>query len=221
MSNRFFTSDHHFGHANILKYEAQNRVDDMGERFLDVDAMGEHLIARWNDTVGPDDEVFVLGDFSFKRAVMASHLPRLNGKKHLICGNHDPFFKSLISSNSKTAEKSAAIATQAALDLGWSSVLMSQNLHVDGVGNVLLSHFPYETIATANVPAHALRYQHLSPKRNGDEVALLHGHVHGRWKVNVEQYDQKKAIMINVGVDVWGLRPASEREIALLIKAAG
>lgn len=53
--------------------------------------MDETMIARWNDTVAPDDHVWHLGDFAYKsrRCEPANYLYRLNGKKHLIRGNHD------------------------------------------------------------------------------------------------------------------------------------
>jgi calcineurin-like phosphoesterase family protein len=49
------------------------------------------LIARWNETVGPDDEIWHLGDFvaGASRARCAEIYARLNGIKRLIRGNHD------------------------------------------------------------------------------------------------------------------------------------
>lgn len=54
--NEWFTSDHHFGHANIIRF--QNRP------WGDVDEMDSALIDRWNSVVGYDDTVYHLGDFS-------------------------------------------------------------------------------------------------------------------------------------------------------------
>ena len=78
----FFTSDHHFGHANSIVH---------GKRpFSDVEDMRQGLIANWNCTVGHKDEVYILGDFSFmKLPDTVEILKLLNGKKHLIIGNHD------------------------------------------------------------------------------------------------------------------------------------
>jgi calcineurin-like phosphoesterase family protein len=48
------------------------------------------LIESWNATVKPQDTVYILGDLFFRNAVPAEdYLQRLNGKKHLIIGNHD------------------------------------------------------------------------------------------------------------------------------------
>lgn len=83
MSKLFFTSDHHFGHKNIIKYS--NRP------FRDVEEMNETMIARWNKKVGPNDQVYYLGDFGMTkdRAMIQDILERLNGRIYLIKGNHE------------------------------------------------------------------------------------------------------------------------------------
>lgn len=82
MSNVLFISDLHFGHKNIIKYE--NRP------FASIDDMNDKLIKNWNSTVKDNDEVYILGDFSFgNQAFTLNILQKLNGKKYLIKGNHD------------------------------------------------------------------------------------------------------------------------------------
>lgn len=81
----WFTSDTHFGHANIIKY--------CKRPFESVDAMNEQLISNWNAVVGKDDHVFHLGDFAFGNpSTWKSIRERLNGKIYLIIGNHDERF---------------------------------------------------------------------------------------------------------------------------------
>lgn len=46
------------------------------------------MIKHWNDRVAPDDTVYYLGDFQMQ-ADPDKYLPRLNGTKILIAGNHD------------------------------------------------------------------------------------------------------------------------------------
>ena len=54
--------------------------------------MNEKIIQNWNDTVSPDDEVYILGDVTMKDSEQAfAVLSRLSGKKFLIKGNHDYF----------------------------------------------------------------------------------------------------------------------------------
>lgn len=78
----FFTSDTHFGHANIIRF--------CNRPFRNVEEMNEILIENWNKVVSKGDTVFHLGDFAFGgSSVWNSIIPRLNGHINLIIGNHD------------------------------------------------------------------------------------------------------------------------------------
>lgn len=80
----FVTSDHHFYHKNILKYQAGTRP------FNSVEEMNEGLIERHNEVVKPDDQVYMMGDFGFASPKRLSPiLERMNGVLHFIYGNHD------------------------------------------------------------------------------------------------------------------------------------
>jgi calcineurin-like phosphoesterase family protein len=60
--------------------------------------MNGDLIKRWNIKVGPNDDVYILGDMFFKHQdiqQVKDVLNKLNGKKHLIRGNHDKFLNSI------------------------------------------------------------------------------------------------------------------------------
>jgi calcineurin-like phosphoesterase family protein len=83
MSNLFFTSDHHFGHSNIIKF--------CDRPFNDVEEMNEVMIENWNKKIGPNDDVYHLGDFAMTkdRQLVSDILDRLNGNIHLIVGNHE------------------------------------------------------------------------------------------------------------------------------------
>ena len=81
-SKLFFTSDTHFGHANILEF--------CNRPFSNVEEMNHKLIENWNKKVPEDGIVFHLGDFAwggfpFWKAIRE----QLNGKIFLIKGNHD------------------------------------------------------------------------------------------------------------------------------------
>ena len=82
METVWFTSDHHFGHKNIIKYSKRP--------FNSVDEMDEEMIRRWNAKVGKEDRVYHLGDVGLcSPERLGQILDRLNGKIHLIKGNHE------------------------------------------------------------------------------------------------------------------------------------
>lgn len=79
----FFTSDLHFSHANILKYQPDRP-------WANVQDMNEGIISNWNSVVTPQDEVYIIGDFAFAQPVEVANIcRRLNGNKFLVKGNHD------------------------------------------------------------------------------------------------------------------------------------
>lgn len=82
MAKIFFTSDLHFGHANVIRYD--NRP------FASVEEMDRELVKRWNNKVSEEDTVYVLGDVSWYGHKKTRELiSSMNGRKVLIRGNHD------------------------------------------------------------------------------------------------------------------------------------
>lgn len=78
----WFTSDTHFGHKNVIKF--------CSRPYDSVEEMDEKLIAAWNARVKHNDTIYHLGDLSFhKAAETATIISRLNGRIHLVRGNHD------------------------------------------------------------------------------------------------------------------------------------
>lgn len=78
----YFTSDQHFGHRNIIRFCARP--------FFSAGEMDAALIRNWNKKVSNADTVYILGDLMYRNECPPeSYLSQLNGKKHLILGNHD------------------------------------------------------------------------------------------------------------------------------------
>ena len=78
----WFTSDHHFGHANIIKF--------VNRPFESVEEMDEEMIRRWNEVVQESDTVYHLGDFTLGGSeVFWSYARKLNGNINIIPGGHD------------------------------------------------------------------------------------------------------------------------------------
>jgi calcineurin-like phosphoesterase family protein len=158
-TRRFFTSDLHFGHNNIIAF-CQRPFDS-------VDEMNECLINNWNSVVTDDDEVWVLGDVCMGKLDDSLNLiNELNGTLHLISGNHDRTW----SGNKKGVE--AAVTRY--LAAGFTTISESGSGRVGG-RHVLMSHFPYE-----RDERHGARFADFHPIDQG--AWLLHGHVHELWR---------------------------------------
>jgi len=148
----FFTSDHHFYHRNIIDYCKRG--------FATVEEMHEMMIARWNETVGPNDLVYHLGDFGMGNATkLRAVFERLNGKVVLIRGNHDCI--------SKTAFKER---------VGFVEVY--DELEVDGMK---LCHLPYYGDTQEED-----RFKNKRPILDSNQW-LICGHVHDLWRFKGRQ----------------------------------
>jgi len=79
MSRVFFASDTHFGHKRIHKFRTEFESESQHQ---------EYVIERWNETVGKNDKVYLLGDSAFTMESIEA-VRRLNGTKILLRGNHD------------------------------------------------------------------------------------------------------------------------------------
>jgi len=78
----FITSDHHFGHKNILQYDSRP--------WSTIEEHDRALIERHNSIVAKDDFVLFLGDFSFHKPEKTLEIANaLHGRKILVVGNHD------------------------------------------------------------------------------------------------------------------------------------
>jgi len=114
----FFTSDTHFGHAGALALYRRP--------FASVAEMNTAMVARWNEAVAPEDEVWHLGDFAIRQkpAVIAELLAALRGRKHLVTGNNDP---------PDTTEQA-----------GWATVQPYAETVAEGV-SLVLCHYAFRT----------------------------------------------------------------------------
>ena len=114
----WFTADTHFGHAGARALYRRP--------FASVAEMDRGMVERWNATVGPEDEVWHLGDFALgmSGAASAALLDALPGRKRLILGNNDP---------PVTVELP-----------GWASVGHYAEISVEGVG-LVLCHYAFRS----------------------------------------------------------------------------
>lgn len=78
----YFISDLHIGHKNVLSFD--------GRPFASIEEHDNYIMTEWNKRVKNDDNVYILGDISWKDSIQTyNYFKKLNGKKILIKGNHD------------------------------------------------------------------------------------------------------------------------------------
>lgn len=78
----FYIADLHWGHENIMGFDSRP--------FYTIEENDTTLINNWNNVVGIDDTVYILGDIGWYNSTkMIEILKQLNGLKVLIKGNHD------------------------------------------------------------------------------------------------------------------------------------
>lgn len=181
-----FTSDLHFGHTNIITACERNLLN-CGQDFTTVEEMNEFLINKWNQKVNDDDEVYVLGDVSFRSKVaVKTYLQRLKGHKHLIIGNHDfQWMKNCP-------------------DIGeyFESVSHFDIIKVDHK-MVTLCHFPL------------LEWNGSSRANNQDTSNswLIHGHIHNTKDKTYEYIRDNLPCALNCGVDTNDFEPVTFEEL--------
>jgi len=178
----YFISDLHFGHRNILRFDCRP--------FSTIEEHDEYIINQWNDVVGVDDDVWILGDISWYSALKTVNImKRLNGKKHLCIGNHD---HKLI--------KSADVQQQFVEIVDYKEISFG-----DGTG-VVLCHYP---IPCYN--KHFYNWYHLY----GHVHATFEWTMIEDFQNQMREQHQKKSQMYNVGcmMKYMNYRPRTLEEI--------
>lgn len=134
----YFTSDTHFGDHRVLRIDRRP--------FGDMTDHDVTLIRYWNEVVGPEDDVWHLGDLMSSRAGSADQLlAMLNGRKHLIIGNND---------------SSEVVSAR-----GWSSTQHYAELTIDE-RLLILCHYPFRTwnkIGKGSINLHGHSHGRLKP----------------------------------------------------------
>jgi calcineurin-like phosphoesterase family protein len=183
----FVVSDPHFFHDKIIGY--------CQRPFCDGEEMNAEMIRRWNETVPPDADVWVLGDFTTDPQKLRKLVPKLNGRLHLVTGNHDQPHPVAMSRKGRTEDDLARLADDYRA-AGFAGVYLGAEIEIPRVGWVNVSHYPYREAGT-NDP--------LRVRFHDDGRYLLHGHIH--------QTRRRQGPMLNVSVDVQDFRPISLRDV--------
>lgn len=163
--------------------------------------MNEEIVRRWNSVVGPEDEVFHLGDVALGPwTEWDGVLSRLNGWKTLVIGNHDRVFRG--------ESEAKRIRFQTYYE-DWFDVITDEvkNFKI-GDHMVNMSHFPYDGDSHDED-----RYTEY--RLPDDGKTLIHGHTHLN---QVVSRSKAGTLQIHVGQDAFDYTPVSEEQIINLLE---
>lgn len=184
MAKMFFTSDQHFNHVAI--------IDHYRRPFKNIEEMNATIIERWNSTVGHNDIVYALGDFTWGGVAEAFEtFNLLNGHIYIVEGNHDRQWWGKTAYYSASGYKVTPVGPQ---------YIIKYRSNVFGPGKknyITINHYAMRT--WYKVHAGGLH---------------LFGHSHGRLPPLGRSFD--------VGVDLWNFYPISlgaVEEYVWLLKA--
>lgn len=140
----WFTSDTHFGHENILRF--------CSRPWGDASSMARAMIDSINERVAEDDELYILGDFSYKIGADAAAALRRGiacRRVHLVPGNHDRDWS--------RPELEGTFVVEAPI----------YTLKLEGGRKVVLCHYPMESWPSmAHGSIHLHGHIHAGPRYN-------------------------------------------------------
>lgn len=191
----FFTSDTHFFHKNILK-----GMTSWGTRpFSTPEEHNDYLIEQWNKTIPEDGVVFHLGDFCFAGIQQWENIrKRLNGKIHLVLGNHD------LHNISTNSERAQAL---------FEDITFQKIIYIDEQ-LIYLNHFPF--LCMSGVYSNYV-HNHV---HNRKPTWQLFGHVHSgpeSKSIDVARLIHLFPTQYDVGVDNNQYTPLSFNKVKEII----
>lgn len=114
----YFIGDMHVGHKNVLKFDSRP--------FKSIEEHDNFLFDNWNNLINDDDDVYILGDFSWTSpSETVKYFEQLKGNKHLIVGNHD-----------------SKLLKNAAVRKLFVEIKDRKELRLDDKTTIILDHYP-------------------------------------------------------------------------------
>lgn len=177
----WFVSDLHLNHKKLCHSYPEHF--EQTRKYATVEEMNEDLLKNWNETVGKDDVVIFLGDFTLgtPHAQLAqlflSTMDKLNGQIYCVLGNHDYELR-------RRLEK-----------IGEDSVFVKY-LMIDYQGRQYLAqHHDFDEIRENALDAfthHLFTYD--------KELVFVHGHTHSTRQIST--FNENSCIQNCVCVDI-------------------
>jgi calcineurin-like phosphoesterase family protein len=177
MSKIWMTSDLHFNHNREFIWKARG--------FTSVQEMNEEIIKRHNALVRPDDDVYILGDSSLgggDEQILATNkalIEQLNGKLHIIRGNHDT---------------DRRVAMYASCKNVVGPILYADMIHYKGY-HFYLSHFP---TLTGNLEKESLKQCTCNLFGHTHQTTNFHMDMPYMYHVGVDSHDCKPVLLDDI-----------------------
>jgi calcineurin-like phosphoesterase family protein len=173
----YLTSDLHFNHNREFIWKARG--------FTSVQEMNEEIIKRHNALVRPDDDVYILGDSSLgggDEQILATNkalIEQLNGKLHIIRGNHDTDRRMAMYASCKNVV---------------GPILYADMIHYKGY-HFYLSHFP---TLTGNLEKESLKQCTCNLFGHTHQTTNFHMDMPYMYHVGVDSHDCKPVLLDDI-----------------------
>jgi calcineurin-like phosphoesterase family protein len=188
-----FTSDTHYGHANIIKYCSRPFT------FPDFDVMDKVMLDGFKEADEAGKIVFHMGDFVFNPKNLLEDAWRPKGKHYIILGNHDK--------HADDSGKYRKLYREYFHNIIGHSRTWKENSLKISVDNVrcILTHEPRQNISgvSMNIYGHHHNNMFMKPDYFKEEYG---------WLFNKQSH-------VNVGVELTNYKPVSWDEMLNLPRA--
>lgn len=149
--------------------------------------MNNFLIEKWNRKVNEDDEVYILGDLSFRSGVnVGYYLKQMKGKKRLICGNHDN---------------------------NWQKNIKDMYQYFETVSNMEVIKLGDKLVTLCHYPMLEWNGSRRAVDQATSKSWLIHGHIHNSKDGTYEYIRDNLPCALNAGVDINDYEPVTFEEL--------
>ena len=171
MSKIFLTSDTHFGHDREFIWKVRG--------FNSVEEMNEAIVQKWNDTVSAEDDVYILGDVILGDPGNIEYVKRLNGKLHIVLGNHDTSKREEMYHNLPNVVEVAEVGIQ-----------LKYKKH-----HFVLTHYP---MMTGNLEKESLKQMSLNLYGHTHQTSNFYNDMPFMYHVGVDSHDCYPALLDDI-----------------------
>lgn len=171
MDKVWLTSDLHFGHDREFIWKARG--------FNSIKEMNEVIVQKWNAVVSAEDDAYILGDVILGDPSNIEYVERLNGKLHIVLGNHD-------TANREKMYRELSNVVEVA-EVG---IRLKYKKH-----HFVLTHYP---MMTGNLEKESLKQMSLNLYGHTHQVSNFYNDMPFMYHVGVDSHDCYPVLLDNI-----------------------